>query len=99
MGGAYQCIKYVVSQAKKLNCNVERTVRNKKKFHEAEVTNTTVQKTNIERILSDIQESEKILETSFTHENVQILVGQYQQVTITYINIIGNPILFGIGSS
>ncbi len=77
---SYQCINYIVQQIRKLRCDVDRTVRNKRKFHEAEVTKTSVKKTNIERIKEEIQESEKILETGFNHENVQILIGQYQQV-------------------
>ena len=80
MEKSYQCISFLVKQTKKLNCNVDRTVRNKKKFHEAEVSNTSVKKTNIEKIIKEIQESEKILASAFTPENIQILLGQYQQV-------------------
>ncbi len=89
MDKAYQCVSYIVKQARKLSCNIDRAVRNKRKFHEAEVVVTSVKKTNIERIKDEIAESEKLLEAAFNHENVQILVGQYQQA-IEYYSALGD---------
>lgn len=59
---------------------MERNVRNKHKFFETEVTESTLKKVNIERILADIAESEKLLTTACTFDNIQILTAQYQKV-------------------
>lgn len=80
MEKANHCISFIVTQIKHLNCNVEHTVRNKHKIHEIEVTESAVKKTNIEKILSDIAESEEILAKGVSFDDIQILCGQYQQV-------------------
>ena len=67
---------------------MDRTVRNKRKIHESEVAVITVKKTNIDKIKEDIEESEKILETEFTHENVTALIGEYQKA-IEYYSALG----------
>lgn len=80
MERANHCISYLRSQIKKLGFEVERKVRNKHKFFETEVTESTVKKVNIEKILADIAESEKLLTTACTFDNIQALTAQYQQV-------------------
>ena len=68
----------------KVGCNVDRIVRNKKKFHEAEVVPTSVKQTHIERINEEILEYEKLLETEFTSENASILIEKYQKAIEYY---------------
>ena len=65
---------------KKLNSAVDRVVRNKHRFMEAEVTESTLKKINIDKLLADIAETEKLLTTNCTFDNVQLLTAQYQQV-------------------
>ena len=65
---------------KKLNTEVSRSIRNKHRFFEVEVTESSLKKINIDKILADIAESEKVVAIGCNFENVQILTAQYQQV-------------------
>ena len=86
---AHQCIDYIVNHAKSLGCKVQDSLRNKKKFHESEVTVSTVKKTHIEKINEKIEEYETLLKTEFTKEIANVLQEEYQQA-IEYYSALGD---------
>eukprot|EP00831_Metopus_contortus_P005142 TRINITY_DN11932_c0_g1_i5.p1 TRINITY_DN11932_c0_g1~~TRINITY_DN11932_c0_g1_i5.p1 ORF type:complete len:147 (+),score=25.29 TRINITY_DN11932_c0_g1_i5:153-593(+) len=87
---ANHCVSFLVAQINKLGSSIERVVKNKHRFHEDEVLESSIKKTNIEKILDDIAESEKFLSAEFSFENLQILISKYQQA-IEYYSALGDP--------
>ncbi len=81
---AGQCMAYIGTQARRLGITVERKVRNRHrtKAFEAAITEATLKKIDIEHILGDIADSERILAAQSTPANIQILIAQYQQVRL-----------------
>jgi len=69
-----------LAQVKRLGVEIERVIRNKHKFLEAEVTDVVIKKTNIDKILNEVMECEKTLQAELSFDNVQRLMEKYQMV-------------------
>jgi hypothetical protein len=69
---------------KKLGVDIERTVLNKHKFREADVTKDTVKKFNITKALAEVAELEKELTPNPSFQLIQALNFKYQQVIEYY---------------
>ena len=78
-------ISCLLAQVKRLGVDTDKAIRNKHKFFEAEVTETTVKKVNIDKIMASIAEGEKILTTDCSFDNIQMLTERYQQVHFVHV--------------